>query len=303
MEKLIEEIDKLNIEYIENELLSNHSSFKIGGPARILAKPSGADQIQSLVELARRFGIPYLVLGNGSNVLFDDRGYRGLVIKLGKNFSAYKIEGNQVWAQAGALLSKVCKKAARKNLKGVEFGTGIPGSVGGGVVMNAGAYDGELKDVIRRVKVLDEDGHIITYTNEEMRFGYRTSRVYEEHLIVLEMEMELEQGEEKEIWDKIDDFTSRRWTKQPIDLPSAGSTFKRPPGRYAGQLIQEAGCKGLRFRDAQVSDKHSGFIVNRGQASGEDVRTLIRLVQKRVRDQFGIELEPEVKIIGTGDED
>lgn len=302
MQDLIRQLEDSGIRYSETEKLSEHTSFKIGGPARLMTFPESVEEIRRVVQLVKTHGFPFFVLGNGSNILFTDEGYHGVVMKLGKNFRNYKIEGTSVTAQSGMLLSSICKKAARHGLTGAEFGTGIPGTVGGGVVMNAGAYDGELKDVVSSVTVMDMEGTIYRYTNEEMRFGYRTSRVYEEGLIVLEMTMELVPGDNAAIWAKIDDFTARRWSKQPIDLPSGGSTFKRPPGRYAGQLIQEAGCKGLRFRDAQVSPKHCGFVVNLGSASGEDVRTLIQLVQRRVKDAFGVDLEPEVKLIGTGDE-
>lgn len=303
MDSLFEQLEDSGIPFIRDELLAPHTSFKIGGPARVMVLPRTVEEIRRVVQLAQTHNWPFFVLGNGSNVLFHDDGYDGLVMKLGKNFADYSINGRTVTAQSGALLSSVCKKAARHGLAGAEFGSGIPGTVGGGVVMNAGAYDGELKDVVTSVTVMDMAGTIYRYSNEEMKFGYRTSRVYDEGLIVLEMTMELEPGDLDQIWGKIDDFTARRWRKQPIDLPSGGSTFKRPPGQYAGQLIELSGCRGLRFRDAQVSDKHCGFVVNRGQASSRDVRTLIRLVQRRVKQAYGVVLEPEVKLIGNGYED
>lgn len=303
MELLLRQLDDSGIEYIHDESLASHTTFKIGGPARLMVLPRSVEQIRRVVQLAKTHRMPFFVLGNGSNVLFSDEGYDGLVMKLARNFSDYKIDGNKVTAQSGALLSSICKKAARQGLAGAEFGSGIPGTVGGGIVMNAGAYDGELKDVVTSVTVMDMDGTIYRYSNEEMRFGYRTSRVYEEGLIVLEMTMELEPGDVSAIWAKIDDFTTRRWRKQPIDLPSGGSTFKRPPGNYAGKLIEDSGCRGLRFRDAQVSTKHCGFVVNRGNATAKDVQTLIRLVQRRVKEAYGVSLEPEVKIIGNPHED
>ncbi|NMB04001.1 MAG: UDP-N-acetylmuramate dehydrogenase [Tissierellia bacterium] len=303
MESLINQLDDSGIPYLENELLSGHTSFKIGGPARLMVLPRTVEEIRRVVQLSKTYGWPFFILGNGSNILFADQGYDGLVIKIGKNFSEYNINGTKVTAQSGALLSSICKKAARQGLAGAEFGTGIPGTVGGGVVMNAGAYDGELKDVISSVTVMDKEGTIYRYSNQEMQFGYRTSRVYQEGLIVLEMTMELQPGDMTAIWEKIDDFTTRRWRKQPIDLPSGGSTFKRPPGYYAGKLIEDSGCKGLRFRDAQVSPKHSGFVVNLGSATSKDVRTLIRLVQRRVKEAYGVGLETEVKLIGNPNED
>lgn len=303
MEVLIQQLQASDIQYIENEALSAHTSFKIGGPARLMVLPSSVEEIRRVVQLVRTHNQPFFVLGNGSNVLFSDDGYAGVVMKLGKNFSHYKIEGNTVTAQSGALLSLVCKKAARQGLAGAEFGSGIPGTVGGGIVMNAGAYDGELKDVVRSVTVMDSGGTIYRFNNAEMEFGYRSSRVYSEGLIVLEMTMELTPGDPEAIWAKIDDFTTRRWRKQPIDQPSGGSTFKRPQGHYAGKLIEESGCKGLRFRGAMVSTKHCGFIVNLGDATAEDVRCLIRLVQRRVKDAYGVSLEPEVKLIGSAHAD
>ena len=297
MKALIEAIDQAGISYLVDEPLKLHTSFKLGGLADIMVLPHTVEEIKRVLELIKEAHVPLYVLGNGSNVLFSDEGFRGVIIKLGKNFSDYSIEGHILKAQSGALLSMVCKKAARKNLGGQEFATGIPGTVGGGVVMNAGAYDGELKDIIKSVTAMSLDGEIKTFTNEEMAFGYRTSAVLRDKLIVLEVEMELQEKDPKEIWAKIDDFTAKRWSKQPLELPSAGSTFKRPTGHFAGKLIQEAGLKGLRYGNAMVSEKHSGFVVLKGESSTKEVLTLIETVRKTVRDQFDIELEPEVKII------
>lgn len=297
MNQLIQDINEAGIAFLIDEPLKRHTSFKLGGPADVMVLPKTVEEIQIVLKTAKKYHKPLFILGNGSNVLFDDDGFRGVVIKLARNFSEFSIQGNIIKAQSGALLTKVCKKAARKSLGGAEFATGIPGTIGGGVVMNAGAYDGELRDVIKSVTAMSLDGEIKTFSNEEMKFGYRTSAVLEENLIVLEVEMELVPGDHDAIWAKIDDFTTRRWTKQPLDLPSAGSTFKRPLGNYAGKLIEEAGLKGLRYGNAMVSDKHSGFVVLKGDSSTKEVLTLISTVKKTVKDQFDIELEPEVKII------
>lgn len=301
MQELIDFLERQKIQYNTDEPLCDHTSFKIGGPCDVMVFPTCSEEIRELVLFMKKLGRSLFVLGNGSNLLFHDRGFRGVVMKLGKNFSDYRIEGNVLWSQSGALLSKVCKKAARKGLGGSEFATGIPGTVGGGIVMNAGAYDGELKDVVRRVRLMDRDGNIFWLDNEEMQFGYRRSIVSAEGYIVLEVEMELIPMEEALIWAKIDDFTARRWSKQPLDLPSAGSTFKRPTGYYAGKLIQDSGLKGIRYRNCMVSDKHSGFIVNLGGATSNDIRTLVKIIQRRVEQEFEVKLETEMKIIEEDD--
>ncbi|NLL22947.1 MAG: UDP-N-acetylmuramate dehydrogenase, partial [Tissierellia bacterium] len=200
---------------------------------------------------------------------------------------------------SGVSLATLARKTAMRSLTGMEFATGIPGTLGGGVIMNAGAYDGELAQIVRSVRVMDRQGRIFALKGEEMEFGYRTSRAQREFLIILEVVLELQQGDYEQIWSRIDELTIRRWMRQPLEFPSAGSTFKRPPGHFAGKLIEDAGLKGLRFRGAMVSSKHSGFVVNVDGASASDVRTLIRIVQKRVFDEYGILLQPEVRMIGA----
>ncbi|NLY72212.1 MAG: UDP-N-acetylmuramate dehydrogenase [Tissierellia bacterium] len=295
MNSIIELLEKEAIEYKLNEPLKNHCSFKIGGPARLLLLPKTVEEIQILVRALE--GTRYMVLGNGSNVLFRDNGYDGVILKLASNFSDYRIEGDRVIASSGVLLSVISRKAALKGLKGMEFATGIPGTLGGGVIMNAGAYDGELKDVVRSVLLMDKKGEIFRLTREEMNFGYRDSLAQREGYLVVEVELGLEEGDYQEIWDRIDELSIKRWSRQPLEFPSGGSTFKRPPGYYAGKLIEDAGLKGLRFRGAQVSSKHSGFLINVDNASCEDVRTLIRMVQRRVKEDFGVELETELRLI------
>lgn len=297
MDDLLSFLDQEGIDYKRDELLSKHTSFKLGGPCKLLLLPKTKEEIQKLVKTLYEEKIPYYILGNGSNVLFRDEGFPGVILKLASNYSSYNIQGDTILCDSGMDLSVLARKAALKGLSGLEFASGIPGTLGGGVIMNAGAYDGELKDVVSSVLLLDRRGNFHRKTCEEMEFGYRDSLAQREGLIILEVEMKLTQGDYPEIWNKIDDFTIRRWSKQPLEFPSGGSTFKRPPGYYAGKLIEDAGLKGLRFRGAQVSSKHCGFIVNTGEATSEDVRTLIRIVQRRVKEEFGVELTPELRII------
>ncbi len=295
MKKLIDLLDREAIDYRLNEPLSDHCSFHIGGPAQLLLLPRSLEEIEILVRALE--GRSFMVLGNGSNVLFKDSGYKGVILKLASNFSDYRIEGNRIRASSGVLLSVISRKAALKGLGGLEFATGIPGTLGGGVIMNAGAYEGELKDVVKSVLLMDRQARTFRLSSDEMDFGYRTSLAQKMGYIVLEVEMELERGDYSEIWKRIDELSIKRWSRQPLEFPSGGSTFKRPPGYYAGKLIEDAGLKGLRFRGAQVSSKHSGFVINREGASSEDVRTLIRLVQRRVKEEFGVQLETELRII------
>ncbi|WP_202708448.1 UDP-N-acetylmuramate dehydrogenase [Sporosalibacterium faouarense] len=295
--KLIKE--KIKVGEIKlDEPMKNHSYFKIGGPADILVLPGTIEEISESIKICTDNNLRYQVIGNGTNLLVRDKGIRGVVIKIDKNFSDIEVNKNIIKAQAGSLISKVAKAALKNSLTGFEGCSGIPGSLGGAVAMNAGAYGTEMKDVIKSVKCVDRDGNILEYTNEEMHFGYRHSRVIEENLIVVEAEIELKVGDYNEIKAKMDELTDKRNTKQPIDMPSAGSTFKRPEGDYASRLIDVSGLRGLRFGDAQVSEKHCGFVVNLGNATAEDVLQLIGFIQKTVKDKHNIELEPEVRIIG-----
>ncbi|RKD25252.1 UDP-N-acetylmuramate dehydrogenase [Caminicella sporogenes DSM 14501] len=293
---LIEKINSNNV--FKNEPMKKHTSFRIGGPADILVIPDSIDEIVYALKYCRERNIDYFVMGNGSNLLVRDKGIRGVVIKIAENFSDVKINGTKVRAQAGILLSRLSKLIINEGLEGFEFASGIPGTIGGAVTMNAGAYGGEIKDVIVGCSVIDKNGEIIYLNREDLNLGYRTSIIQDKKYVVLEVDMEFKKGDYDKIKSIVDDFTKRRTTKQPLHLPSAGSTFKRPKGYYAGKLIQDSGLKGVRVGDAQVSDLHSGFIVNLGNATAEDVLNLIKLVQKVVRDNFGVNLETEVKIIG-----
>ncbi len=291
--------EKLSPEMIYiDEPMNRHTSFKIGGPADVLVMPKSVDDLKVVVDTCQANTCPVHIVGNCSNLLVGDDGVRGVVVKLSENFSGVEIEGNRVKAQSGILLSQLSSKVVEKSLGGFEFASGIPGTIGGAVFMNAGAYGGEMKDVVREVTVLTRHGEVLSLSNEELEFGYRMSAVQREKHIVLEVLMELEEKPYGEIKQLIDELTEKRTSKQPLQLPSAGSTFKRPEGHFAGKLIDDAGLRGVRHGDAQVSEKHCGFIVNRGSATSADVLRLIGLVQKVVYDQFGVLLEPEVRLFG-----
>lgn len=292
-------LEKVHIDHLRiNEYMSKHTSFKIGGPAEIMVLPTTVEELRHAVVTCKEYSIPYQIIGNGSNLLVRDKGIRGVVIKIAENFNAVKIEGNVVKAQAGILLSTLSKKIMEYALEGFEFASGIPGTLGGAVAMNAGAYGGEMKDVLQGATVMDARGNIVYLDKDALELDYRNSIVLKKGYIVLEAEIRLQPGDIKKIREITDDLTHKRTSKQPLHLPSAGSTFKRPPGYFAGKLIEDSGLKGVRVGDAQVSDLHSGFIVNVGKASAADVLNLIGLVQKVVRDKFGVDLHPEVRIIG-----
>ena len=281
-----------------NEPMRKHTTFRIGGPADFYLCPHSAKEIQKAVEICQEDGLPYFILGNGSNLLVSDQGYRGVVIQLWKNVSDILVEGCLIRAKAGASLAKIAGEALEEGLTGMEFAAGIPGTLGGAVVMNAGAYGGEMKDILKEVLVMDKQGEIFTLKKEELHLGYRTSIIKEKGYIVLAAVLELKPGDRKEIKEKMDELKQKRVEKQPLDMPSAGSTFKRPEGYFAGKLIMDAGLRGFSVGGAQISEKHCGFVVNTGKATANDVLTLIREVQKRVRDKFGVELETEVKFLG-----
>lgn len=295
-ESLLNIIDKNNIKI--DEPMKKHISFRVGGPADILVKPNTEEELSSLVKFIKKENIPYLIIGNGSNLLVKDGGIRGIVIELSDNFNNFEIDGNLIKVQSGALLSIVGKAALREELKGFEFASGIPGTLGGALAMNAGAYGGEMKHIVKSVRVMDTDGNIHELSNEEMEFDYRKSILSREKYIVLSAIIELEKGNYDEIKEKMADFTQRRVTKQPLSLPSAGSTFKRPTGYFAGKLIEDSGLRGLTLRGAQVSEKHCGFVVNLGDATAKDILDLIYIVKSTVNAKFGITLEEEVKILG-----
>ena len=282
-----------------DELLKAHTTFRIGGPADLMVMPASADEIVKLTDLFKTENIKYIILGNGSNVLASDAGYRGVVIKIGKEMSYVSRTEKKITAGAGTILSAVSSEAAKASLTGMEFASGIPGSIGGAVFMNAGAYGGEMSQIVTAVTAVMPDGTIKKITKEDgFDFGYRHSVFCDNGAVIVEVEVELTEGVSEEIYAYMKDLTGRRVEKQPLNFPSAGSTFKRPEGYFAGKLIQDAGCKGLSVGGALVSPKHAGFIVNNGGATSEDILNLIKLVQMRVKDEFGVDLETEVRIIG-----
>ncbi len=281
-----------------DEPMKDHTFIKTGGLADIMVMPGSIKDIQSVVEICKENNAPYFIMGNGSNLLVRDKGMRCVVIKLGDRFANIIIDENIVVAQAGVLLSTLSEKIMAKSLKGFEFANGIPGTLGGAITMNAGAYGGEMKDIVKSAKVLDTKGEIITLSLEELEFGYRTSVIQSRVYIVLEVEMEFEKGNYEEIVAITKDLTEKRTAKQPLNLPSCGSVFKRPPGHFAGKLIEDSGLKGKKMGGAQVSELHCGFIVNIDNATTDDVLSLIKLIQKTVKYKFGVQLKTEVKIIG-----
>ena len=282
---------------LRQEPMSGHTTFRTGGPAEILVTPS-QDFLSGIITCCRENRIPFQIIGNGSNLLVGDGGIDGVVIEIGKKMADISIEETKVTAKAGALLSSIAAAAAAEGLTGFEFASGIPGSVGGAVVMNAGAYGGEMKDVLTKVKVLSADGEILSLNPEELELSYRHSNVPEKGYIVLEAEMELAFGEKDAIYAYMEELKEKRVTKQPLEYPSAGSTFKRPEGYFAGALIEQTGLKGFAVGGAQVSEKHCGFVVNKNNATAADIRSLMEQVQKRVFEKFGVMLEPEVKFVG-----
>ena len=282
----------------QQEPMSRHTTFRIGGPADFYLCPHSTKEVQEIVEICKEEKLPYFVLGNGSNLLVSDKGYRGVVIQLWKNFSDITVKDCCIQAKAGALLSKVATEALEAGLTGMEFASGIPGTIGGAAFMNAGAYGGEMKDIIKSVKVLDTQGEVRVLPKEELKMGYRTSIVKEKGYTVLSVELELSKGNREEIRNTMEDLKERRTSKQPLEMPSAGSTFKRPEGYFAGKLIMDSGLRGFSVGGAQVSEKHCGFVVNKGGATAMDVLNLIREVQRRVKEQFGVDLETEVRFLG-----
>lgn len=281
-----------------NEAMKNHTSFHTGGEADVLVTPSAAGEIKAMILLCRQMGRPYYIIGNGSNLLVSDDGFRGLIIKLDGDFADIEIQDDcTMKAKAGILLSRLANKAAAHGLTGLEFASGIPGTLGGAITMNAGAYDGEMKQCIDHVSVMDEFGNILTLSNEQLELGYRSSLLQRKKLIVLEAVLTLRKGDTKEIHARMKELNLQRSMKQPLDRYSAGSTFRRPPDNYASKLIQEAGLKGYQVGDAAVSDKHCGFVINKKNATSGELVTLINDVICIVEEKFGIRLEPEVKYL------
>ncbi|NMM62275.1 UDP-N-acetylmuramate dehydrogenase [Clostridium sp. P21] len=280
-----------------DEPMKNHTSFKVGGPVDILVTPESFKQVTDVVGFCKEEGIPYYIVGNGSNLLVKDGGIRGIVIKLCK-LDAIKVKDDRIIVQSGVTLKEVSEVAMENCLTGFEFACGIPGSIGGAAAMNAGAYNGEIVNVIESAKIIDQDGNIRDLDKESLELGYRRSSILKYGYTVLEVTLKLDKGDCSKIKDRIDDLNRRRSEKQPLEYASAGSTFKRPEGYFAAKLIEDSGLKGVSVGDAEVSKKHSGFIINKGNATAKDILDLISVVQQKVKENFDVELLTEVRILG-----
>lgn len=280
------------------ESMASHTTFRIGGLADCFVQLENTEQLIKVQKYLSQVGVPFFILGNGSNLLVSDAGFRGVILQIGSKMNRVTVEGNVIVAQAGASMAQIARTAMEHELTGMEFASGIPGTIGGGVVMNAGAYGGELSQIVTQVNVVNNEGEIMELDNETMEFGYRTSTIRNNPFTVTEVILRLEKGDRQQIRERMEELAAKRREKQPLEYPSAGSTFKRPAGHYAGQLIMEAGLRGLQCGGAKVSDKHCGFVINTGNATAEDVRKLIREVQARVKDQFNVDLETEVLFLG-----
>ena len=303
MQKLNECIAKLKQILPEDSVLidepmSKHTTFQIGGPADCFVMPSTVEEAIAVIKIVKEYDVPLTMLGNGSNLLVMDKGIRGIVVNLNERFAKITRDGNFIKAQCGALMVDVSKFAGEASLTGLEFAVGIPGSIGGCIFMNAGAYDGEIKNVVHRVSAIDKEGNLVYYTNEEAQFSYRHSIFQDNDNLILEVELELQEGNQDEILAKMADLTNRRETKQPLEYPSAGSTFKRPEGYFAGKLIEDACLKGIIMRNAAVSSLHSGFVINTGDATCENILELIEFIKLTVFSKFGVMLEEEVRVVG-----
>ena len=286
---------------IRNAEMSQYTTLRLGGPADWLAFPRSREEIAAMYAEAGDAGIPVTIIGHGSNLLVLDGGIRGLVIRVEKNMREIRVEGNRIIAQAGAMLGTVARMAAEAGLAGLEFASGIPGTVGGGVTMNAGAYDGEMAQVVTRVDGVEPDGTPVSLSNGEMAFGYRTSAVKDRNFVVTEVTFELTEGNREEIFARMSELNARRAEKQPLDVPSAGSTFKRPEGYFAAALIDQCGLKGYSVGGAMVSMKHAGFLINQGTSSA-DYLALMRKVQSIVLERANVHLEPEIRVLGSEEE-
>lgn len=276
------------------EPMAGHTTFRIGGPADCLLELESEEQLKNVQKYLSIVEERFFILGNGSNLLVSDHGYSGIILQIGQSMSKIRVEGRRIIAQAGALLSQVAKTAMEHGLSGLEFASGIPGTVGGGVVMNAGAYDGELSQVVTQVKVVSCQGESLEFDNSTMEFGYRTSALRKNSFTVTEVTFELQEGDREKIRDKMEELAEKRRSKQPLEYPSAGSVFKRPEGYFAGKLVMDAGMRGYQTGGARVSDKHCGFIINVGKATAQDVLDVICEVQERVKLRFGVDLETEI---------
>ena len=286
-------------DFFYDEPMKNHTSFCVGGPAKLLIKPNDEVALVEILKYIKKNNYKYYILGNCTNIIVRDKGFDGIIIKLKNKLNdVKKVSDKEIYAGTGASMKKISEFAMENSLTGLEFAHGIPGSLGGAIVMNAGAYDGEIKNVVKSVRLLDEDLKVIEVPGDEMNFSYRHSLVQERDLIVLGATFSLEDGDKNEIREKYEDFDQRRADKQPLDMPSAGSTFKRPTGYFAGKLIDDSGLRGFTHKGAGISEKHCGFVVNKNKATAQDVLETIEIVQKVVHDKFGVTLEREVKIIG-----
>ena len=286
---------------LRDEPMSRHTTFRIGGPAALFCIPRSVPALAATVKACIEADIPYYILGNGSNVLVSDAGYQGVVIQLFRNMDGIRIRGTEMEVEAGALLVKIAHTAAKESLTGLEFASGIPGTLGGGLTMNAGAYGGEMKNVVKEAVVMKPDGELLRLTKEELELGYRTSVIARKGYLVISALLELKEGEAEVIRARMQELKEARTSKQPLEYASAGSTFKRPEGYFAGKLIMDAGLRGFTVGGAQVSEKHCGFVINRGGATAQNVMDLVRQVQNEVKKQFGVDLELEVKLLGFAD--
>ena len=288
-------------EVLEQEPMARHTTFKVGGPADLFVEPGSREEIRFALEAARRDQVPFFIVGKGSNLLVSDEGYRGMILHIGTKMSQITVRDDLIEAEAGAPLSKIARAAFEHGLTGMEFAAGIPGSLGGAVVMNAGAYGSEMKDILSEVDVFAQDGSLLTIPADELALSYRHSCILDKGYIVLAARIRLHPGEPEAISRRMNELARARKEKQPLEYPSAGSTFKRPEGYFAGKLVQDAGLKGYAVGGARISDKHSGFVINAGGANAEEIRSLIRQVQSKVNSQFGVMLEPEVRFLGFDD--
>lgn len=282
----------------KDEPMKKHVTFRVGGNADYFVTVKNADEIAAVINLCKEEKVPYFIMGNGSNLLVGDKGIRGVVIQIARDMNEIEVDGETITAMAGALLSKIAGAALNAGLTGLEFASGIPGTLGGAVVMNAGAYGGEMKDVLDMVRVLTPEGEILELGKDALKLGYRTSVVAEKNYIVLDARIVLKKGDKEKIREYMEDLKGRRTSKQPLEYPSAGSTFKRPEGYFAGKLIDDAGLRGFALGGAQVSEKHCGFVINKDNATALEIIKLIEEVQKRVKENSGVALETEVKKVG-----
>ena len=280
------------------EPMHKHTTFRVGGPAEVFVTVENKEQLEKIIKYLNLVERPYFILGNGSNLLVGDKGYRGVIIRLGGEFNTLKTEGTLLTAGASVLLSAAAREAMENGLTGMEFASGIPGSIGGGVKMNAGAYDGEMRQIVESVQVMYKDGSILDLDNETMEFGYRNSVIKNRPYVVLQVSLRLQPGNREEILARMNELAARRKEKQPLEFASAGSTFKRPDGYFAGKLIMDSGLRGARIGGAQISEKHCGFVINDGTATAADIAELIQEVSETVKEKFGVTLEPEVILLG-----